>query len=83
MEDQPNPRDFHAAVFDNKTSQMYVVGGNEKHGKVNYVHRLTWRPDGDFVDPGSLMDDLATLKNFSASKEPFTDFEIVVTNSEQ
>ena len=37
-ENTPAPRDFHSSVFDPTTSSMYIFGGNEKHGKVNYVH---------------------------------------------
>lgn len=78
-ENNPNPRDFHQAVFDEETSQMYVIGGSEAHGKVNYIHQFNWSPFKilqNTSDPSSFIQDMTT-NLYSEEKQIFSNFEMI------
>ena len=63
---------------------MYIIGGNEKHGKVNYLHRFNWYPESsnlsNYMDPTTLKTDLTQLLTFDHEQKAFSKFEFVVKN---
>ena len=64
---------------------MYVVGGNEQHGKVNYLHSFNWCPEeanlSNYQDPSTLRSDLSKILDFGFESKPFCKFEIIIKNS--
>lgn len=68
-QDIPEPRDFHQAVF--YKQKMYVFGGNEKHGKVNYIHSFEHSSQSD---QSTLLDEISQFGDDS--------FEFLFKNDE-
>lgn len=83
-ENLPKPREFHQAVHDTSTEAMYVLGGSESHGRVNYVHRFQWKPqehnDGH-VDRSTLISELTKLMDFQNDQKSFMKFELIFRDS--
>lgn len=83
-EHQPKPREFHQAVFDGSTETMYVVGGSESQGRVNYVHKFSWRPENyntGYVFPSTLIAEIAGLQQLSNVQKSFLQFEFICKDS--
>ena len=64
---------------------MYIIGGNEQHGKVNYLHSFNWCPEeanmSSYLDPCTLKSDLVKILDFNLESKPFCKFEFIIQNS--
>ena len=59
-------------MYDSISETMVIVGGNEKHGKVNSVFSFEWDPSrvlSNYINQSSLLSDLvATMECVESNK---------------